>query len=80
MEWVDPTHMMVLLVVLAVTAAMWFQTATAVSRARRRRRDRRIFAVGFTAGWMAARVLRGRTFPRRPPQPLRAVAAVRARF
>lgn len=84
MEWVDPTHMMVLLVVLAAAAALWFQTATAVSRARRRRRDRRIFAVGFTTGWVAARVLRGH---RRPPNAIahlvrpitRSVADVKAR-
>lgn len=76
MEWVDPTHMMILLVVLAVGAALWLHTASALARARRRRRDRRIFAVGFATGWVTARFL-----PRRRPQPkaLRAVAAIRAR-
>ena len=76
MEWVDPTHMMVLLVGIAVVAAVWLQTASTIQRARRRkRRDRRMFALGFSAGWLTATVLPRR----RQPRALRAVADIKCR-
>lgn len=75
MEWLEPSHLMVVLVAVALVAALCLHTASVVAEARRRR-SRRVFALGFSAGWMAARIFGGRR-----PLGLRALAnhAKRAR-
>ena len=56
MGWLDPTHLMILLVAIAVTAALSLHVASAVARAKRRRR-RRSFLLGMSVGWTAARIV-----------------------
>ena len=55
MGWLDPTHLMFLLVALAIVAALSLHVASVVAQAKRRR-SRRFFVVGFSAGWVAATV------------------------
>lgn len=75
MEWLEPSHLMVVLVAVALIAALGLQAASVVAEAKRRR-SRRLFALGFSAGWMAARIFGGRR-----PKALRLLAqhAKRAR-
>jgi hypothetical protein len=54
--WLDPTHLMILLVAIAIAAALWLHVASAVSRAKRRR-ARRSFLLGMSVGWTAARIV-----------------------
>jgi uncharacterized membrane protein YeaQ/YmgE (transglycosylase-associated protein family) len=53
-----PTHLIALLVAVAVVAAMGGYVASAVVR-RNKRRARGFFLLGFVCGWMAGPILRG---------------------
>lgn len=74
MGWLDPTHLMVVLVAISVVAALWLHIASAIKEARRKR-SRRFFALGFSVGWTAA-TLFGR---RNQPKSLRTLMMKRAR-
>ena len=69
MGWLEPTHLMILLVAIAVVAAIWIHTASVIAQAKRRR-ARRFFVLGFSAGWTAATIFGGR---RRRPKTLQAL-------
>ena len=53
----EPTHLISLLVAVAIIAAICGFIASAV---RNKRRARRFFLLGFFCGWMAGGILRGR--------------------
>lgn len=69
MGWLEPTHLMILLVAIAIVAAIWIHTASVIAQARKRR-ARRFFVLGFSAGWMAATIFGGR---RRRPKTVQAL-------
>jgi|ERR1700737_1110840 len=55
----DPTHLIALLVAVAIIAAIWGFIASAVAR-RNKRRARGSFLLGFFCGLTAGAILRGR--------------------
>jgi uncharacterized membrane protein YeaQ/YmgE (transglycosylase-associated protein family) len=54
-----PTHLISLLLAVAIIAATCGFIASAVAR-RNKRRTRGVFLLGFFCGWMAGSILRGR--------------------
>ena len=54
-----PTHLISLLLAVAIIAATCGFIASAVAR-RNERRTRGVFLLGFSCGWMAGSILRGR--------------------
>lgn len=69
MGWLEPTHLMIVLVAIAIVAAIWIHTASVIAQAKKRR-ARRFFVLGFSVGWTAATVFGGR---RRRPKTLQAL-------
>ena len=59
MGTLGPTHLIALLLAVAIIAAICGFIASAVAR-RNKRRARRFFLVGFVCGFMAGAILRGR--------------------
>ena len=85
MGWLEPTHLMFVLVSIAIVAALCLHIASVIAQAKRRR-ARRFFVLGFSAGWVAASIFGGKRRRRKALRPLtgagtriRALAAPLAR-